>query len=167
MRKNTCHRILCLALILCALFCACGALAESGELPGVAFEIQNGVLLRINTRSASASAIPIFKIPEGVTEIGEEAFRGNSAIREVELGEKVSAIGPCAFADCAELSAVYIRSDTEIDGTAFQNSDNVVIHTDNPTVQDWAEEHSIPWVPITSVLPDPVPISNPIELPAL
>ena len=62
---------------------------------------------------------PDFIPPAKLTEIGEEAFAGVAATA-VKLGENVSSIGSRAFADCPNLSAIYIPAATKsIDESAF------------------------------------------------
>jgi hypothetical protein len=51
-------------------------------------------------------SITKIEIPEGVTEIGKEAFRGCSQLTEVTLPSTITSIGENAFADCGVLSQV-------------------------------------------------------------
>ena len=52
-------------------------------------------------------SIEKIEIPEGVTEIGKEAFRGCSQLTEVTLPSTITSIGENAFADCTALDNVY------------------------------------------------------------
>ena len=59
-------------------------------------------------------------IPEGVTSIGEYAFRGCSGLTSVEIPNSVTSIGYQAFEDCSGLTSVEIpNSVTSIESYAF------------------------------------------------
>ena len=64
------------------------------------FEIADNILLRYNGAGPSVS------IPLNVTEIGPEAFRGNSQIEEVIIHDNVLRIGDRAFRDCYNLTSI-------------------------------------------------------------
>ena len=52
--------------------------------------------------------VPNITIPEGVTTIGATAFRGCSALTQVEIPEGVTTIGAHAFGGCKSLTHVTI-----------------------------------------------------------
>lgn len=84
------------------------------------------------------------RLPEQLHEIGEEAFR-NSAITHAYMGEKVTAIGKRAFADCLQLVYVYIPdSVSEIAEDAFSGCGNLVIGcTEDSEAHRFAEENGM------------------------
>ena len=63
--------------------------------------------------SAPAQEEKIVHVPESTVKLEDEAFRGNSAVREVILPEKMESIGGYAFYDCATLSRVNIPGSVE------------------------------------------------------
>ena len=69
----------------------------------------------------------LLKLPAGTTEIEEEAFAGGAFIY-VSLAEGTVSVGPRAFANCPNLSFIYIPAQTAVDATAFEGSDNVYIY---------------------------------------
>ncbi|MBR0405176.1 MAG: leucine-rich repeat protein [Eggerthellaceae bacterium] len=83
-----------------------------------AFEIEGGVLRKYHGSEEHVS------IPEGVTEIGHEAFRGCTALASVALPEGVTQIGEWAFMCCKSLATVSIPDSlTEIGMGAFSGCD--------------------------------------------
>ena len=66
------------------------------------FAIKNGVLTKY--KGAGGDVV----IPEGVTEIGEDAFLGCSSLESVSIPEGVREIGEDAFAFCKSLKSVTI-----------------------------------------------------------
>ena len=52
-------------------------------------------------------------LPEALTFIGEEAFRGNLSLTSVQIPENVAEIGEYAFADCANLAQVTVPAQVE------------------------------------------------------
>ena len=66
---------------------------------------------------------PDLVLPDDVTEIGDEAFRG-TFFGKVKLPEGVTRIGDYAFADCLCLQEIYIPGDVEYIGEGiFENVD--------------------------------------------
>jgi hypothetical protein len=49
-------------------------------------------------------------LPESVTQIGSQAFRGCTRLREVVLGESIEFVGHSAFRDCVALKRVTVRN---------------------------------------------------------
>ena len=55
-----------------------------------------------------------FTIPEGVEVIGEMAFRGKKALKDVIIANSVKEIEHDAFYDCDELDNVYVPADVKV-----------------------------------------------------
>ena len=110
-----------------------------------------------------------FKFPAALAEIGEEAFAGIPASR-VEITENVKAIGPRAFADCPNLTALVIPATVEsIDDSALEGSTNVTIYCEKESAAyTFAVNNGIDYTTDSGVgdikTPD-VPISNPVVMP--
>jgi hypothetical protein len=79
------------------------------------FEIDNnGCLTKYNGKSKRV------EIPEGVTSIGEAAFRGCTSLTEIKLSKGVTSIGDIAFWGCSRLKSVIIAEGvTSIGEDAF------------------------------------------------
>lgn len=87
-------------------------------------------------------ASPDLILPAAITEIGEEAFRGDG-FTFVKLPEAAVSIGPYAFADCPKLAFIYIPAETEaIDETAFDSVQGLMIYGKAPSAaKTYAEKH--------------------------
>lgn len=73
-------------------------------------------------------SITKIEIPEGVTEIGKEAFRGCSQLTEVTLPSTITSIGENAFADCDALAVIYCGfTEGELEGAPWGAPENVLI----------------------------------------
>lgn len=69
---------------------------------------------------------PNFTIPEGVSVIGEMAFRGKKQLKNVIIANSVKEIEHDAFYDCDELDNVYIPAGVkEVRGYAFAECDKL------------------------------------------
>jgi len=69
-----------------------------------------------------------FKLPGEMTVVGEEAFSGIAAKR-VRLGEKVTKISSSAFANCPNLTCIYIPDGcTGIASNAFTGAGNLTVY---------------------------------------
>ena len=80
------------------------------------FEIVDGKLVRYHGR------IGWVRIPKGVTEIGEQAFKDCIALRSVIIPDSVTCIGALAFDHCTRLNSVNIPdSVTSIGRHAFDH----------------------------------------------
>jgi len=78
-------------------------------------EIRNGRLIRYYGKKSE------IVIPDYVTDIAEEAFRGNPRLTRVVLGPNVVSIAPRAFQDCANLQQVTFPSGLkQIGAQAFE-----------------------------------------------
>lgn len=90
------------------------------------------------------------KIPEGVTEIGEEAFSRRRKLTGVEIPEGVTKIGYNAFGGCGSLTDVVIpASVTDINYLSFSNPDRVKIHAPKGScAESYAKARHISFVAI-------------------
>lgn len=87
--------------------------------------------LTITGYVGSASEVAISQKIDGikVQTIGDGAFDGNAVIEKIRISAGVKKIGSKAFANCTELTYVYIPTTvTEIASDAFKDSGNVVIY---------------------------------------
>lgn len=87
----------------------------------------NGDMAKYSTTSLPPyndylSSIENVVIEDGVTNIGNRAFKGSSSLTSVKIGNNVTSIGEYAFSDCKGLVSVEIPdSVTTINGRAFKN----------------------------------------------
>lgn len=81
------------------------------------FEIEDGVLVRYNKQSDAPDILDL-TIPDEVTEIANNVFRGLDYIRSVDLNN-VTKIGDSAFENCINLKKVIFTSVQEIGEAAF------------------------------------------------
>ncbi|MGN1340341.1 MAG: leucine-rich repeat domain-containing protein [Oscillospiraceae bacterium] len=87
------------------------------------FDIQNGVLVKYN------GSDEYVYIPDGVTEIGEAAFREADFIRYVYVPESVTSIGKSAFEFCESLESIELPDSVEYIGeNAFFGCEELVIY---------------------------------------
>lgn len=75
----------------------------------MAFTIKDGVLLKYAEQEQAAEVT----VPEGVTEIGREAFRFCKGIIRITLPDGLRSIGSWAFAGCTELVSINIPDSVE------------------------------------------------------
>ena len=89
----------------------------------------------------------IIRLPEGLTEICDEAYM-NTAVEIVRLPENCVKIGARAFANCARLWRIEIPAmNIEIADDAFADSPNVVIYAPaGSAAQIYAEAHGIAYL---------------------
>lgn len=80
------------------------------------------------------SATPVTKLPDGLKEIGEYAFRGHSGLAVITLPEGVWALKQQCFAYCYNLTVLSFPSTlTRIDNYAFNNCTGLTEVTFNST----------------------------------
>ena len=60
-----------------------------------------------------------FAVPDGVTEIGDGAFRGARALRSLRMPKSLQAVGAAAFDECPSLCAVYMPEGVAVANGAF------------------------------------------------
>ena len=95
------------------------------------FELEGTVLKKYNGTRATV------EVPDGVTEIGKNAFSGNNYIEKVILPKSVTKIGQEAFSACTKLATLNITSEiSEIGEGAFKNSGLYGIIIDGSTGGD-------------------------------
>lgn len=83
--------------------------------------IEPGTKIIIPNLFCECSTLESIRIPDSVTEIGQGAFRGCTALKEVVLSAGASNIGYWAFMDCTELETVDIPDGvTQIRNGAFE-----------------------------------------------
>ena len=97
---------------------------------------------------------PDLILPSTITEIGEEAFSGG-AFHFPKLPEKEISIGPRAFADCPNLTCIYIHEKiTDIADDAFGDASDIVIlggeqsQGKKTAAEIYAETHGFRFVPV-------------------
>jgi len=88
-------------LNLCADLNAKSVKCSDGEWQKPVVLVKKGVAVECLDRNATSVTIP-----ENVTEIGENAFKGCKSLASVEIPSGVTAIGDYAFYDCKSLSSV-------------------------------------------------------------
>ena len=80
-------------------------------------EIVNNVLVKVNDEDIKDGT---FIIPDGVTSIGECAFRDCCLLKTITIPESVTSIGRGAFYNCYALKTIVIPEGvTSIDDHAF------------------------------------------------
>ena len=87
------------------------------------------------------TSITAVVIPDGVTEIQDNAFYGCTSLETVTISSSVTLLRNCAFCDCPNLRAVYFEGD------APQQANYVFDFTENVTMyyQDGTSGWENPW----------------------
>jgi len=115
------------------------------------YEIPSGVV-KIGDYAFYKSVITSVGIPQGVTGIGESAFRQCDGLTSVDLPYGILTLRYCVFADCLNLSAITIPdSVTKIESWAFVHCDSLlsVVIPDSVACMD---EHAFDSCGLTSVV---------------
>lgn len=84
-----------------------------------------------------------------VSSIGQEAFRGNTNLKQIELPDNMRKIKVSAWEDCTNLSRVILRNkQIEIGVNAFKNTNTnlTLLCGYDSTGMDYAKEKQIPYV---------------------
>lgn len=84
------------------------------------FQMDGNTLVKYLGTASSVS------VPAGVKKIGEEAFRGSTAISSVSIGKDVKIIGYGAFENCSSLSRISMSDSVESIGTAAFSGDSAL-----------------------------------------
>lgn len=89
-------------------------------------------------------------LPENLTTIGSEAFVGGK-FKTVRLSGNTVSIGSRAFADCPNLTKIYIPSaTTQIDNNAFGGKTNfTIVGVGGSTAESFASAHGIVFQPVS------------------
>lgn len=96
------------------------------------FDTKSGTLTISGTGAISdysnwndiSSAVTYIEIGNGITTVGEGAFNGFTALKEVYLAESVTELGADAFKDCSRLAIVTALSDALSFSNAFLGNDS-------------------------------------------
>ncbi len=84
------------------------------------------------------SSLKSVTIPDGVTEIGEDAFGGCSSLTSITIPDGVTEISREAFSGCSPLKSVTIpESVTEIGTRAFNGCDSLTDINFKGTKEQW------------------------------
>ncbi len=85
--------------------------------------IENGKLKRFN-----ASGLTEYTIPESVTSIGDEAFKGCNSLKSITIPNSVKSIGRDAFSECSSLTSITIGNGvTYIGSSAFSGCSSLPV----------------------------------------
>ena len=95
---------------------------DANEAAAYQYTVSNGVLTGITTESGAAvSGNVVIAADQGITSIGENAFKGNTGITYVKLPSGVTSIAANAFNGCTSLKGITIPNGTvTIGDSAFE-----------------------------------------------
>lgn len=103
-------------------------------------------------RYFAPAELTFYNIPDGVTSIGEYAFRECGALTSIIIPECVTSIGWCTFYDCDALQSITIPDGvTEIDRYAFSDCDALTSVTIGNGVTSIGDEAFESCADLTSV----------------
>ena len=89
------------------------------------YTVPTGVNIINNSAFLNTSSLTKVLLPEGLTTIGEDAFK-NSGITSIEIPEGVTSIRDSAFSKCSSLTSVVLPSTiTSIGNKLFYNCSNL------------------------------------------
>ena len=101
-------------------FSNCNQLKDFVTVPGSALYAKDGALIQGTGLICVPTAKGEYRIPDGITEIWDDAFHGCSGLTSVIIPEGVTKIGDTAFANCTNLTSITIpKSVKEIGEDAF------------------------------------------------
>ena len=115
------YRFIVLITIFMAVILYVFAYAKSGLIieDNVLIGIENGIIER-------RSNIKQITVPDGVTKLGENAFKGCRELENIELPQTVQTIGDSAFEDCYKLQHIELPDNLKkIEESAFRNCINL------------------------------------------
>jgi hypothetical protein len=117
------------------------------SIDGVLFTLNEETLVRYPSGKAD---IKNYTVPDGVTSLAKNAFRGNASLTSVALSSDVTGIAEWAFNDCSALTSVIIpnAATTFASSTVFVgcNFDKLKLWCHNSsTVQTYATSNSIAY----------------------
>lgn len=100
------------------------------------------LLLPILPGVSCAEGLKVLTLPESLTTVAQQAFRGDTSLQKVVLQEGIGSIESLAFADCSLEEIVLPASLTYIAEDAFENT---VLHTmtapKGSYAYQWGREH--------------------------
>ena len=101
--------------------------ASYSSLDGVLFDRTRSVVIQYPAGRGGS-----YTIPDGVSEIGTNAFRSCTGLTEIIIPESITRIGESAFRSCASLSHIIIPHNvTDIENHAFAGSSLTTIKIPN------------------------------------
>ena len=103
-----------------AAFCMCGVREFVVQAGNPSYKTASGLLLIKDGTMLIAGVNGDVVIPDGITSIGQESFRGYVELTSVRIPNSVTNIGHNAFRDCTELTSMTIPGSVEnIGDSAF------------------------------------------------
>ena len=91
------------------------------------------------------SEITEYVVPEGVTSIGNSAFRNCTGLTSVSISNSVTSIGSYAFSQCSGLTSVTIGSGvTSIGGSTFSGCESLETVIAMPNIPPHIEDNTFP-----------------------
>ncbi len=81
---------------------------------GVLYNKDGSVLIRCPGRKSGE-----YEVPDGVTEISNEAFAGCSSLTDIKIADSVTAIGKSAFRSCSSLVNIELPKDIQTIGSCM------------------------------------------------
>ncbi len=95
-------------------FSGCAKLNNITFAEGSSYKVQDSVIYKDTQLAFTLSSVSgDITVPDGITEIGANAFKGNTAITSVKLPDSVTTIGNQAFGNCTNLKTVNLPSKLE------------------------------------------------------